>query len=96
MEEVDIQEAFGDKIPFHPNNLVRKQRKSSRSPINPVDLDHFKSGVSSKQELGHHDLEQFLALTLVVVEGSHIQLLLVDLGRTHMMLILQRIQDTHG
>ena len=52
MEEVDIQEAFGDKIPFHPNNLVRKQRKSSRSPINPVDLDNFKSGVSSKHEQG--------------------------------------------
>lgn len=55
MEEVDIQEAFGDKIPFHPNNLVRKQRKSSRSPINPVDLDRYKSGLSSKHELGPHD-----------------------------------------
>ena len=42
----DIQKPFGEKVPFHPNNLVRKQRKSSRSPINPIDLENFKSSLT--------------------------------------------------
>ena len=46
----DVQDPFGDKVPFHPNNLVRKERKSSRSPINPIDLDNFKTGTTKSKD----------------------------------------------
>ena len=46
MNDYDIQKPFGEKVQFHPNNLVRKQRKSFRSPINPIDLENFKSGLT--------------------------------------------------
>ena len=46
--------AFGDKVAFNPNNMKRTSRKSSRSPINPVELRNSNFGKSSIHG-GHSD-----------------------------------------
>ena len=49
-----MEDPFGEKVSFHTNNLKRKprSRKSSRSPINPIDLKNFKSVGLNSRDLG--------------------------------------------
>ena len=51
-QKINVYDAFGDKIASNPINMKRSTRKSSRSPINPVELRNSNSARSSKHDHG--------------------------------------------